>query len=464
MQRTSVTAKKILNSGLMILKKNGKVSILPKAFFQINPFHTRRFMATGRAAKPGTTLRKNKKNAQSEALFSTKTKEITPWGVTEVVSKQIGISEVFERITYEGKLIPKRERLDNLQKCVDSLNNKFNEIFGLTPAGLMRRLGFSIVIKDPSKLGELIFNIISIKNSFSGHYNLMNGVLRKKSKGIKTGEDEQSDHGIAVSDVGLKLIIQTLRYNMPTLEEFEEIYEALNDKSNRRAVPNDVHDIITGLEAHKLNTEGKRMLSIEEKLETLSSTDRKTLNKYLKKGNKNFGTVQEEYCTNFVSKLSSSQSEFVRNFSDNFNDFYINHVLYKVQRGGGFDSEEQNLLVLLLYLLKDHEPNTNNTTSESNSNEDDHVDISNAYNELLYIKNLMTGFFKTAKDIYHSASKDTDEEILDRYDKYLEYKYKTNKPARVSFSKLLKNVYDMDSEKDLIEMKGGRTRKQNRRR
>lgn len=457
----------------MILKKNGKVSIVPKAFAQMNPFFTKRFMATGTAVTPGTTLRKNKKGKVNKntlsmvapkATFTTKILEILPWVVTEQVAKELDITEVFQEIKSEGKLT-ERDRVENLKKCVDSLTNAFEKKFGTTPNGLMSYFVFTLLIKDPSKLGELIFNIIGMKNSFAGHYNLMNVDLRNKSKGIKTGKDEQSDHGVAVSDVGLKLIIQTIRDRLPTLDEFDEIYRALNDKSNKRAVPNDVHEVITGLEAHVLDTNGKRMLSMEEKINNLDATKRKKLNKYLKKINKNFGIVQEEYCENFVSKLSSSQSSFVKSFAENFKDFYINHVLYNTQKGGGgFDSKEQNLLIFLLTLLKDEPDRNKNTLENSNNdmNENDDINISMAYNRLKSIKNLMDGLMKSAKEIYEAAAKDTDKDILDRYNTYLEYD--VEKAPIVPMRQLLKSVYDMDSKKDFVEMKGGQTRKLNRRR
>ena len=463
MQRTSVVGKKIFKNGLFIFKKNGKVNIMPKVFFQMNPFLTRRLMATGTQKKPGAIGQRNKVSKYykesisvdiNERKFERGVIENLPWVVTQKVSKELKITEIFEEIISEGKLIEEKDKTENLKKLVDALNTAFEKSFGSSPVGLMKKFIFYSMIKDPSKLGELIFNIISVKNSFSGYYNLMNRDLRTKSKGIKTGDDEHSDHGIAVSDVGLKLIIQTLQDKLPSLDEFEEIYKALNDKSNRRAIPSSVHKIISKLESHELDSESKQMLSIEEKLKKITDEDRNKLNSYLKKFKKDFGKVQEEYCENFISKLSTSKSEFVQKFSENFKDFYINHVLYKVQKGGGFDSEEETILVFLLHLLKDQQSiNENNESFEvnkNNANEDELIAM--AYNKLHDIKKLMDVFFEVAKDIYKSASKDTDKEIIKRYNKYLEFK--SEKPI----------IKESGISREKVELRGGKTRKVYRRR
>lgn len=459
MQRTSVLGKKLLRNGLVIFKKEGKVNIVPKFLFQSNPFLTRRLMTTGTLKKPGANSQKKKmpkeyKNAISvvidETRFSKELLQNLPWLVTQSVSKELKITEIFEEITSEGKLIEEKDKTENLKKLVDALNNAFEKSFGTSTMGIMKKFMFYSMIKDPSKLGELIYNIISVKNSFSGYYNLMNRDLRTKSKGIKTGDDEHSDHGIAVSDVGLKLIIQTLQDQLPSLEEFEEIYKALNDKSNRRAIPSGVHKIISKLESHELDSEQKRMVSIEEKLKKLTDEDREKLNTYLKKFKKNFGKLQEEYCENFISKLSGSKSGFVKTFAVNFNDFYINHVLYKVQKGGGFNSEEETILVFLLHLLNDQPTidKTNENVENNTRNENEHEQVVRAYNKLYEIKKLMNGFFDVAKDIYKSSSNDTNEDILKRYDNYIEFKFeKGTEPSRPT-----------------IELKGGKTRKVYRRR
>jgi hypothetical protein len=318
---------------------------------------------------------------------------------------------MIERATHSlkgRKKIAELNRLNAIRKVKNAAISDLELSLGIGFFSLFKKYTFYKELQDPTKINQLATYLIVAKGKMGGLWNSFETNLRKKIR-VKKEEGDQADHVVSIADVSLKLLIHVLQNGMPTREEFDVIYENLNSLRNIRKIPDTLHEVITDIGRHTLTGDKRRMITMEEAIQTLPSEKKSILEVYLRKEGKTFSQIQNEYCNSFTDELKKRKTPFLVSFAENFKDFYLNHRIGNVQRGGGatFTQSEQKLLVVILELLGpavDAQNDTPTASTKEESSKEEKTKINAAYDNLNAMKNVIASLFKNVRKLYESKN------------------------------------------------------------
>ena len=371
----------------------------------------RSFIPVGRTIATGTR-KQLEKAAPSLASGHIPFHSATAYRLPPVRFSSTGQPEsMLEKATHSlkgRKKIAELNRLNAIMKVRNAAISNLEASLGIGFFSLFKKYTFYKELQDPRKINQLASYLFIAKGKMGGLWNSFEINLRKKIR-IRKEEGEQADHVVSIADVSLKLLIHVLRNGMPTREEFDVIYENLNSLSNIRKIPGTLHGVITDIGRHALTDDKHRMITMEEAIQTLPAENKIILEGYLHKEGKTFSEIQNQYCNTFTDELKKRRTSFLVSFAENFKDFYINHRVKNVQRGGGakFTQSEEKLLILILQLLGPTVDAQNDTPIESTKEETSKKEktrINSAYDNLNAMKNVITSLFKNVRKLYESKN------------------------------------------------------------
>jgi hypothetical protein len=303
------------------------------------------------------------------------------------------------------RTIAERNTLATLREAKEALDNHFKTTYGFSIQSIFHRLQFGRDLKDPTKTAWVAAIFTNAKGKMGGLWGDYSIGMRKKNFSIPKLSGQHWDHGVPVEDVSLKLMIHSMRHGLPTKEIFKQIWYALNANENIRVLDEDVHTIFNEIDKHKVAEGGNRLISIQEKILSLNANDKKKLIEYLIPLGKNIGEVQTDYCNKFTDRLLRTEVGYLVDFANDFKDFYLNHRLIHIQRGGAakFDTKEEILMEILLKMIGSSEL-MNTVANENRTIIENTNDMEVAYKNLKEMVHTMNTFFKEAKRIYESPN------------------------------------------------------------
>jgi hypothetical protein len=349
------------------------------------------------------------------------------------------------------KRITEKNNLAAMREAKEAMEAEFQRSQGFSISSLFSKFNFWVELQDPQKIGKVAALFTNAKGKMGGLWSPFSLGMRKKSFSIPKTPGQHWDHGAPVEDVSLKFMIHSMRYGMPTKEYFKTIWNALNANSNIRVVDPEIHHIFNILDKHTVTKDGKRLITVQEKLEGLNVDQKEMLKSYLKTIGKNIGEIQVEYCNQFTDSLLRTEVKYLVDYADNYKDFYINHRLFHIQRGGAkFDAKEQIIFELLLKLIGTT-PSVNAEPLEQNksySDIQDKEDIDQAYDALKEMVHTMNHLFKSVKKVYEPA-----------HNFGLLRSSILSGPSRYTFARNFSNETRNNAR---IQLKGGNTRKRRR--
>jgi hypothetical protein len=303
------------------------------------------------------------------------------------------------------RTIAERNTLATLRDAKEALDNHFKSTYGFSIQSIFHRLQFGRELKDPTKTSWVAALFTNAKMKMGGLWGEYSIGMRKKRFSIPKLPGQHWDHGVPVEDVSLKLMIHSMRHGLPTKEFFKQIWYALNADENIRVLDEDVHKIFNELDKHIVADGGNRLISLQEKIQLLNVNDKKKLIEYLRPLGKSIGEVQTDYCIKFTDRLLQTEVRYLVDFANDFKDFYLNHRLIHIQRGGAakFDTKEEILMEVLLKLIG-ISGLVNTVANENKTIIEDTSDMEAAYKNLKEMVHTMNTFFKEAKHIYESPN------------------------------------------------------------
>jgi len=320
------------------------------------------------------------------------------------------------------KKIATKNILRKISEPVEILQKDIEQANGIHIFSLFKRWQFWREIRDPQKMMELTAYIVSARSKLGGMWHDFEKELRKSLK-FNINKGNERDHRINIADVALKIIIQSLRYSLPNIDELKVIIDEVNKREYIREIPKATHKVVSEVETHIVIEEKigvgvgneiliptTRVLSMTELYEALSKEDKKLLDALSTEERTNFLDEQRHYCNKFVNELGKRKTEFLIRFADNFKDFYLNHRIGKAVQSGGavtFTNSEEKLFLLLVELLGTNVDLEETTPKDNNENIDKSAKA--AYKTLKEIKILMNNLFKNVRNVYqsHNATRNT---------------------------------------------------------
>lgn len=315
------------------------------------------------------------------------------------------------------KKIATKNILRKVSEPVEILQKDIEVANGIHIFSLFKRWQFWREIRDPQKTMELTGYIVSARGKLGGMWHDFEKELRKSLK-FNIDKGNERDHRINIADVALKIIIQSLRYTLPNIDELKVIIDEVNKREYIREIPKATHKVVSDVEAHIVVEEtfkvgegnevlipSSRVVSMTELYEALSKENKKLLDDLSTEERTNFLDEQRHYCNKFVNELEKRKTEFLTRFADNFKDFYLNHRIAKpVQSGGAaeFTDTEERLFLLLVELLGTNVDLEENATREKNENIDKSAKA--AHKTLKEIKIVVNDLFKNVRNVYQSQN------------------------------------------------------------
>jgi hypothetical protein len=315
------------------------------------------------------------------------------------------------------KKIATKNILRKISEPVEILQKDIEQANGIHIFSLFKRWQFWREIRDQQKMMELTAYIVSARSKLGGMWHDFEKELRKSLK-FNINKGNERDHRINIADVALKIIIQSLRYNLPNIDELKVIIDEVNKREYIREIPNATHRVVSEVETHIVIEErfgegegnevlipSTRVRSMTELYEALSKEDKKLLDNLSTEERTNFLDEQRHYCNKFVNELGKRKTDFLIRFADNFKDFYLNHRIAKpVQSGGAatFTDSEEKLFLLLVELLGTNVDLEETTPKGNNENIDTNAKA--AHKTLKEIKILMNNLFKNVRNVYQSQN------------------------------------------------------------